>query len=150
MWSISLSVDTLIHSLWFLSWFTWWKVVANKKGTDPRTPNFFGYIPFIVITNWSFPYSRLITGFITRIVRRVFTSRAGTLYPSGAHVFTPSVWCDSCWSVSSFLCSVFRALFTFWSLHCLSFRIQNTALVFSNVSLCYVLDVMNQHSNKEE
>jgi hypothetical protein len=30
-----------------------------------------GYIPFVVIIIRSFPYSRLITGFVTRVARRI-------------------------------------------------------------------------------
>ena len=30
-----------------------------------------GYLPLVVSTSWSFPHSRLITGFITRLTRRV-------------------------------------------------------------------------------
>jgi hypothetical protein len=30
-----------------------------------------GYVPLVVNTSWSFPHSRFITGFITRLTRRV-------------------------------------------------------------------------------
>ena len=30
-----------------------------------------GYVPFVVITIWSFPFSWLITGFVARVTRRV-------------------------------------------------------------------------------
>ena len=36
----------------------------------------------------------------------VVTSGEETIYPSGAHKFTPSVWWGSCCSIFSFLCSV--------------------------------------------
>ena len=42
-----------------------------------------GYVPLVANTFRSFPLSWLITGFVTRLTRQVFTSGAGTAYPSG-------------------------------------------------------------------
>ena len=75
------------------------RVAANKEATGPRIPfgkvkivtskmlrlppwlgwslwkicvtNDHGYVSFVVNTSWSFHHSRLITGFVTRIARRV-------------------------------------------------------------------------------
>ena len=30
-----------------------------------------GYVPLVVNTSWSFPHSRLVTGFVTRLIRRM-------------------------------------------------------------------------------
>jgi len=74
-------------------------VAANKEATEPRVPfgkvevitskilrspawlgwplwnisvtNDYGYVPLVVNTSRSFPHSRLITGFVTRLTRRV-------------------------------------------------------------------------------
>jgi hypothetical protein len=99
IWSIYLSDDTIFQSLWFLSGFPWYRVAANKEAAEPRTPfgkvevitskilrsppwlgwplwnicvtNDHGYVPLVVNTSRSFPHSRLITGFVTRLTRRV-------------------------------------------------------------------------------
>jgi hypothetical protein len=42
-----------------------------------------GYVPLVAKAFRSFPLSWLITGFVTRLTRQVFTSGAGTAYPSG-------------------------------------------------------------------
>ena len=47
------------------------------------------YVPLVATTSRSFPHSRLVTGFGTRLTRRVPLSGAGTAYPSGAPEFTP-------------------------------------------------------------
>jgi hypothetical protein len=45
-------------------------VAANKEATEPRVP--FGKIEVITLKiSRSFPHSRLITGFVTRLTRRV-------------------------------------------------------------------------------
>ena len=85
--------------MWFLSGFPWKRVAANKEATEPRvsfckdevitsnigrSPPWLGwplwnicvtndhrYVPLVVNTSRSFPYSRPITGFVTRLTRRV-------------------------------------------------------------------------------
>ena len=82
-----------------ISGFTWWRVAANKEDTELmvrfgkvevitskilRPPpwlgwpfwnicvsNDHGYVPLVVNTSRSFPHSRLITGFVTILTRRV-------------------------------------------------------------------------------
>jgi hypothetical protein len=77
----------------------WYRVAANKEATEPRVPfgkvevitskilrsppwldwplwnifvtNDHGYVSLVVNTSRSFPHSRLITGFATRLTRRV-------------------------------------------------------------------------------
>ena len=99
IWSIHLSVDTIFQSLWFLSGFPWQRVAPNKEATEPRVPlgwvevitsnvlrsppwlgwplwnicvtNDHGYFPLVTDTSRSFPHSWLITGFATRLTRRV-------------------------------------------------------------------------------
>ena len=41
---------------------------------------------------------------ITRLTRRVPTSRTGTAYPSGAPEFTPGFWWGSCYSIFGLIC----------------------------------------------
>jgi RPA family protein len=44
------------------------------KFEDIKGTNDNGYVPFVVITNRSVPYSRFITGFVTRVTQRNTTS----------------------------------------------------------------------------
>ena len=37
---IYLSVDPIFQGLWFLSWFPWYRVAANKEAIEPRVPNY--------------------------------------------------------------------------------------------------------------
>ena len=71
------------------------------------------------------------------------TSGAGTAYPSGVPVFSPSYQRGSCYSISSFMCMFCRSLcvllsFFFWPFFGLCFfdlRILITPLVSSNSSM---------------
>jgi hypothetical protein len=45
----------------WLGWPLWNICITNDHG----------YVPLVVSTSWSFPHSRLITGFITRLTWRV-------------------------------------------------------------------------------
>ena len=89
--------------------------------------NDYGYIPLVVSTSRSFPHSRLITGFVTRLTRR----EAGTAYLSGAPEFTSGfsgvrvtrslVLCvcfvDLCFSLCTFSfghCVVSSSIYGFW------------------------------------
>ena len=47
--------------LWSPPWPLWNMCVTNDHG----------YVPLVVNTSWSFPYAWLITGFVTRVTRRV-------------------------------------------------------------------------------
>jgi hypothetical protein len=88
-----------IPELVILSGFPWKRVAANKEATEPMVPlgkveaitsnilwsppwlgwtlwnicitNDHVYVPHVVSTSWSFPHSRLITGFVTRLTGRV-------------------------------------------------------------------------------
>ena len=60
--------------------------------------NIHGYVTFVVITIRSFTCSLPITGFVTRVI--YVTYAAGIVHPSE----DPTGWC---YSVYSFLCSVF-------------------------------------------
>jgi hypothetical protein len=48
---------------------------VNRRRTDnkmaKRKSNDHGYVPLVVSTSRTFPHSRLITGFVTRLTRRV-------------------------------------------------------------------------------
>jgi len=97
--SIYISDDTIFQSLWFVSGYPWQRVVANKEATEPRVhfgkvevktskilrsppwlgwplwnicvTNDQGYVPLFLNTSLFFPHSWLITGFVTRLTRRV-------------------------------------------------------------------------------
>jgi hypothetical protein len=51
----------MLRSPPWLGWPIWNICVTNDHG----------YVPLVVNTFWSFPHSRLITGFVTRLTRRV-------------------------------------------------------------------------------
>ena len=53
-------IISMAFYLW-LDWLLWTICVTNDHG----------YVPLVVNTSWSFPHSRLITGFVTRLIRRV-------------------------------------------------------------------------------
>jgi hypothetical protein len=89
-------------------------------------------------TSRSFPHSWLITGFVTRLTRRVpLEEQELTAYPSGVPEFTHGFYWGSWYSIFSFICMSRRTLFVplfffFWPLCCLSFfdlRILITPLV---------------------
>jgi hypothetical protein len=63
----------------WLGWPIWNICVTNDHG----------YVPLVVNTFWSFPHSRLITGFVTRLTRRV-EQKLPTLpkHPSSLLVFS--------------------------------------------------------------
>jgi hypothetical protein len=89
--SIYLSVDTIFQGMWFLSWFPWQRIATNKNGNGIRSLRnrktwltiteylchkspriyIYIYIQFVVITTRAFPHSWRITGFVTRVTRRV-------------------------------------------------------------------------------
>jgi hypothetical protein len=58
------------------------------------------YVPFVVITILFFPHSWLITGFVTRVTRRVLHVEQELLIQS--------FYWTSCCSIFSFLCSVLK------------------------------------------
>ena len=68
------------------------------------------YASLVVNTSWSFPHSRLITGFVTRLTRR-HHSGTGTANPSGAPGFIPGFWWGSCYSIYRFICMFCGSLF---------------------------------------
>ena len=73
-----------------------------------------GYIPLIVNTSQIFPHSWLITGFVTRLTRRVPLVDKNCS-PSGAPEIAPGFkWC-SCYSIFSITCMFCRSLFVLFS-----------------------------------
>ena len=139
IWSIYLSVDTIFQSLCFLSGFPWWRVAANKEATEPRVPlgyvevitpkvlrsppwlgwpiwnicitNDHGYVPLVVNTSRSFPHSWLITGFVTRLTRRVSLVEQ-ELFTLQEHLSSPLVfsWVPVARSLVVCVCFVYRCL----------------------------------------
>jgi hypothetical protein len=83
----------------------------------------------VVSTSRSFPHSRLITGFVTRITRRVPLVEQ-ELLTLPEHLSSPPVFSGiSCYSIFSFMSMFCRSLFVllysfFWPLCCLFFDIR--------------------------
>ena len=98
-----------------------------------------GYVPLVVSTSRSFPHSRLITGFVTRLTRRVPLVEQ-ELLTLPEHLSSPSVFSGVrvTRSLVLYVCLVDHCLyFFFWLLCCLFFfdiRILIAPLVSSNSS----------------
>jgi len=100
-----------------------------------------GYVPLVVNTSGSFPHSWLITGFVTRLTRRVPLVEQ-ELLTLPEHLSSPPFLVGLCYSIYSFMCMFCRSLFVLlylfiWLLCCLFFfdiRILITPLVSSNSS----------------
>ena len=58
---VEIITSNMLRSPPWLGWPIWNICVTNDHG----------YVPLVVNTFWSFPHSRLITGFVTRLTRRV-------------------------------------------------------------------------------
>ena len=57
---------------WHISTFRGYRILFSIRNPYVhRFTYFFGYVPLVVNTSRSFPHSRLITGFLTRLTRRV-------------------------------------------------------------------------------
>ena len=102
-----------------LTWLCWplWNICVT---------NDHGYVPLVVNTSQSFPHSRLITGSVTRLTRRVPLVEQELLILSEHLSSPPSFWWGSCYSIFSFMCMFCGSLFVllyffFWPLSCLSF-----------------------------
>jgi hypothetical protein len=85
-----------------------------------------GYVPLVANTSRFFPHSRLITGFVTRLTRRMpLVEQELPTVPE--HLNSPT-W-GSCYSIFSLIWMFSRSLFVllcffFWSLCCLFFDIR--------------------------
>ena len=151
-----------IPELVALSGFPWYRVAANKEATEPRVPfskvevitskmlrsppwlgwplwnicitNDHGYVPLVVKTSRSLPHSRLITGFVTRLTRRVPLVEQ-ELLTLQEHLSSPPVFSGVRFtrSLVLYVCFVDRC----WPFCCLFFfdiRILIAPLVSSNSS----------------
>ena len=95
---------------------------------------------------WSFPHSRLIAGFVTRLTRRIPLVEQELLPFRSTPEFTPGFQWGSCYSIFSFICMFCRSLFVilyffFWPLLCLFFfdiLIMIVPLVSSNSSITVI------------
>jgi hypothetical protein len=99
-----------------------------------------GYVPLVANTSRSFPHSRLIAGFVTRLTWRVSLEEQ-VLLSLREHLSSPPVFNGGpCYSIIRFICMFCRSLFVllyffFWPLCCLFFfdiRILIAPLVSSN------------------
>jgi hypothetical protein len=84
------------------------------------------YVPLVVNTSRCFPHSRLITGFVTRLARRVPLVEQELPTLPGHLSSPPGFYWGSCYSIFSFICMFCRSLFVllyffFWPLCCLFF-----------------------------
>jgi hypothetical protein len=82
--------------LWLPPWLGWplWNICITNDHE---------YVPLVVSTSWSFPHSRLITGFVTRLTRwvplveqKLITLPEHRCSPpvfSGVRVTRSLVWC---------------------------------------------------------
>ena len=120
-----------------LTWFGWplWNICVTNDHE---------YVPLVVNTSRSFPHSRLITGFVTRLTRRVQLVEQELLnlpeHLSSSPVFSGV----RSYSIFSFIYMFCRSLFVLlngflWSLCCLFFdiRILIAPLESSNSSWMY-------------
>jgi hypothetical protein len=95
-------------------------------------------VPLVVSTSWSFTHSWLVTGFVTRVARRMPLLEQ-ELLTIPEHLCSPLVFSGFCVSRSVFLCvlccrSLFVLLsFFVWSLLCQSFDLR--VLIISLVSV---------------
>ena len=97
-----------------------------------------GYVPLVINTFRSFPHSWLISGFVTKLTRRV-PLVGQELLTLPEHLSSPPIFSEVRVTQSLVLCVCFvdRCLsFFFWPLCCLLFdiRIMITPLVSSNSS----------------
>jgi hypothetical protein len=70
--------------------------------------NYHEYLPLVVSTSRSFPHSRLITGFVPRLTRRVpLVEQKLLTLPE----FTLGLYWGWCYSTFSFICMFCRSLF---------------------------------------
>jgi hypothetical protein len=119
--------------LWSPPWLRWplWNICVT---------NDHWYVPLVVNTSRSFPHSRLITGFVTRLTRRVPLVEQ-KLLTVPEHLSSPPVFSGVRVSRSLvlYVCFVDRFLYFFiWPLCCLFFfdiGIMITPLVSSNSSM---------------
>ena len=147
-------------------------VAANTEATEPRVPfgkvvvitsqwlgwplwnicvkNDHGHVPLVISTSRSFPHSRLITGFVARLTRRVsLVEQELSILPE--HLSSPPFLVGSCYSIFGFIRMFCRSLFVllsflFWPLCCRLFcdiRILITPLISSNSSSRYHLSSKN-------
>ena len=117
-----------------MTWLTLWNICVT---------NDHGYVPLIINTSRSFPHSRLITGCVTRLTRRVPPVEQELLI-SSEHLSSPPVFSGVrvtlifCF-ISMFCRSLFVLLyFFFWPLCCLFYfdiQIRIAPLVSPNSSL---------------
>jgi hypothetical protein len=101
----------MLRSPPWLGWPLWNKCVTNDHG----------YVPLVVNTSLSFPHSRLITGFVTRLTRRVPLVEQGLPTLPG-HLSSPLVFSGVrvTRSLVLYVCFVDRCL-SFWTFsfgHC--------------------------------
>ena len=122
IWQKGVATYFIVNWELTLGWPLWNICVTNDHG----------YVPLVANTILSFSHSWLITGFVTRLTRRVPLVEL-ELLPFPEHLSPPPIF--------SFLCMFLfldRCLFFFfWPLCCLFFDIQIliTPLVSSNFSL---------------
>ena len=128
--NVEVITSKILRSPPWLRWPLWNICVTNDHW----------YVPLVVNTSRSFPHSRLITGFVTRLTRRVPLVEQ-KLLTVPEHLSSPPVFSGVRVSRSLvlYVCFVDRFLYFFiWPLCCLFFfdiGIMITPLVSSNSSM---------------
>ena len=140
---VEVITSKILPSLPWLGWSLWNICVTNDHG----------YVPLVVNTSRSFPHSRLLTGFVTRITRQVPLVEQ-ELLTLPEHLSSPPVFSGV--RVTRYLvvyvyfvdrCLSFCTFF-FWLLCCLFFfdiRILITPLVSSNSTNETIWSTLNQN-----
>jgi hypothetical protein len=133
---VEVITSNILRSPPWLGWPLWNICVTNDHG----------YVPLVVSTSRSFPHSRCITGFVTRLTRRVpLVEQELPTLPE--HLSSPPVFSAVRVTRSLVLCVCFvdRCLyFLFWPLCCLFFfdiRILIAPLVSSNSSYLKIIPI---------
>jgi hypothetical protein len=134
-------VITVLRSLPWLGWQLWNICVTHDHG----------YVPLVVSSSRSFPHSRPITRFVTRLTRRIPLVEEELLLTLPEHLSSPPDFSGVrvTRSLLLYVCFVDRYLsflyFFFWPLCCLSFdlRILIIPLVSSNSSCTGILKLFS-------
>ena len=103
-----------------------------------------GYVPLVVNTSWSFPHSRLTTGFVTRLTRREpLVEQALLTLPE--HLSSPPILSAICVTRSLVLCVCFvdrcLSFCTFTFGHCVVCSFSSYGFLFDIFKLFFFLNI---------
>jgi hypothetical protein len=117
--------------VWPILWPGW--LLQNIYVTNDH-----GYVPFVIVTIWSFPHSWLITGFVTIVTRQVpHVEQEWPTLPE--HLSSLPVFSGVCVAWSIIFCVVFcRLLFVLWSLSDLWFMTSDNLWFMTSDNLWFM------------